>query len=159
MRRSVTDWLSARRGLAKDHYARWWHRALMNATLKLTRPRANASCATEGLPATTGITECVAELIGTFWLTSGCGTAVMPRPFPRSASALVFRSRQIADDGLYRTHLERHLNPAVTVGLTAGGARRTRSFPHGAVARSAGLSYLIAVRPTSTRPGLRRQYS
>ncbi len=77
-----------------------------------------------------------AELIGTFWLTfMGCGSAVIAAGFPQVGIGLL---------GLFLClRLERrhhglrgraNLNPAITVGLTAGGR-----FPAGQV-----VPYIIA---------------
>lgn len=97
-----------------------------------------------------------AEAIGTFWLTfAGCGSAVIAAAFPQVGIGLVGVSLafglSVVTMAYAIGHISGcHLNPAVTVGLAAGGR-----FPAGQVVPyiitqvigavlGAGLLYLIA---------------
>src|ERR1700679_3665201 len=98
----------------------------------------------------------VAEFIGTAWLVlGGCGAAVLAAAFPQLGIgfvgvALAF-GLTVVTMGYAIGHVSGcHLNPAVSVGLWAGGRFKARDLPGyiaaqvlGAVA-GAGLLYLIA---------------
>ncbi|WP_024574304.1 MULTISPECIES: aquaporin Z [unclassified Afipia] len=97
-----------------------------------------------------------AEVIGTFWLTfGGCGSAVLAAAFPQVGIGLLGVSfafgLSVVTMAFAIGHVSGcHLNPAVTVGLAAGGRfPASQIVPYviaqviGAVA-AAGLLYVIA---------------
>lgn len=103
----------------------------------------------------------LAELLGTFWLVfAGCGSAVISATFPATGIgfvgvALAF-GLSLLTMGYAIGHISGcHVNPAVSVGLAAGGRFPFREVPAyiGAqvigAAVAAGLVYLIA----KGRPG------
>ena len=120
----------------------------------------------EGVPAPKGNdmnlnVRMVAEFIGTFWLVlGGCGSAVLAASFPNVGIGLLGVSVAFALTVVTMAyaigHISGcHLNPAVTLGLVAGGRfRASEVLPYwiaqvlGAVAAAA-LLYLIA----SGKPG------
>jgi aquaporin Z len=97
-----------------------------------------------------------AELIGTFWLTfAGCGSAVIAAGFPEVGIGLVGVSLtfglSVVTMAYAIGHISGcHLNPAVTVGLAAGGRFPTGQILPYVIAQVAGaiiaaaLLYLIA---------------
>jgi aquaporin Z len=100
--------------------------------------------------------RCAAEFIGTFWLVfGGCGSAVLAAAFPGVGIGLLGVSFAFGLTVLTMAyaigHISGcHLNPAVSVGLVAGGRFKTKELvPYiiaqvvGAIA-GAGVLYLIA---------------
>ncbi|MBK8694273.1 MAG: aquaporin Z [Deltaproteobacteria bacterium] len=98
----------------------------------------------------------IAEFIGTFWLVfGGCGSAVLAAAFPGVGIGLHGVSLAFGLTVLTMAYAMGHisgchLNPAVSIGLTAGGRFPARELPVyiaaqvvGAVA-GAGVLYLIA---------------
>ena len=106
-----------------------------------------------------------AEAIGTFWLTfAGCGSAVIAAGFPQVGIGLVGVSLafglSVVTMAYAIGHISGcHLNPAVTVGLAAGGRFPTGQILPYVIAQvigaivAAALLYVIA----SGAPGFDRQ--
>jgi aquaporin Z len=104
----------------------------------------------------TDMRKCVAEAIGTFWLTfGGCGTAVIASSFPQVGVGLVGVALAFGLTVLTMAyaigHISGcHLNPAVTVGLAAGGRFPAKDIAPYVVAQvigaviAASVLYIIA---------------
>jgi aquaporin Z len=102
------------------------------------------------------VRKCAAEVIGTFWLTfAGCGSAVLAAAFPQVGIGLLGVSLafglSVVTMAYAIGHVSGcHLNPAVTIGLAAGGRFPTRDIPYYIVAQvigailGAAVLYLIA---------------
>lgn len=102
------------------------------------------------------VRKCMAELIGTFWLTfGGCGSAVIAAAFPQVGIGLVGVSLAFGLTVLTMAyaigHISGcHLNPAVTVGLAAGGRFPSKDIAPYVVSQvvgailGAGILYVIA---------------
>ena len=100
--------------------------------------------------------KCMAEAIGTFWLTfAGCGSAVIAAGFPQVGIGLLGVSLAFGLSVLTMAYAIGHvsgchLNPAVSVGLWAGGRFPAKSLPAYIVAQvagaiaGAGILYVIA---------------
>jgi aquaporin Z len=100
--------------------------------------------------------KCTAEAIGTFWLTfAGCGSAVIAAAFPEVGIGLLGVSLAFGLTVLTMAysigHISGcHLNPAVTVGLAAGGRFPTNDIAPYIIAQVVGaviaafVLYLIA---------------
>jgi aquaporin Z len=100
--------------------------------------------------------RCTAEFIGTFWLVfGGCGSAVLAAAFPGVGIGLLGVSFAFGLTVLTMAyaigHISGcHLNPAVSVGLVAGGRFKTAELAPYIIAQvvggiaGAGVLYLIA---------------
>jgi len=106
------------------------------------------------------IRRCTAEFVGTFWLVfGGCGSAVLAAAFPElgigfAGVALAFGLTVLTMAYAVGHISGGHFNPAVTVGLVAGGRFPVRDVvPYviaqvlGAVAAAAVLAYIAGGRP------------
>ncbi|MDT8895842.1 aquaporin Z [Halomonas sp. I1] len=103
----------------------------------------------------------IAEFIGTFWLVlGGCGSAVLTIGFPATGTSLLVVSLAFGlatlTMGFAIGHISGcHLNPAVSIGLWAGGRFPARELPYYTVSQilgaliAAGVLYLVA----SGKPG------
>jgi aquaporin Z len=97
-----------------------------------------------------------AEFIGTFWLVlGGCGSAVLAAAFPNVGIGLLGVALAFGLTVLTMAyaigHISGcHLNPAVSVGLVAGGRFKASELPHYVIAQvlgaiaAASVLYLIA---------------
>src|SRR5262245_3224321 len=99
----------------------------------------------------TDMRKCVAEAIGTFWLTfGGCGTAVLAATFPQVGVGLVGVALAFGLTVLTMAyaigHISGcHLNPAVTVGLAAGGRFPAKDIAPYVIAQVIGAIVAAAV--------------
>src|SRR4051795_13632041 len=95
--------------------------------------------------------KCMAEAIGTFWLTfAGCGSAVISAAFPEVGIGLLGVSFAFGLTVLTMAYAIGHvsgchLNPAVTVGLAAGGRFPTKDILPYVVAQVVGAIVGAAV--------------
>jgi aquaporin Z len=93
----------------------------------------------------------VAELIGTFWLVlGGCGSAVLSAAFPKVGIGLLGVALAFGLTVLTMAfaigHISGcHLNPAVSVGLVAGGRFKASELPHYIIAQVIGATAAAAV--------------
>jgi aquaporin Z len=100
--------------------------------------------------------KCAAEAIGTFWLTfGGCGSAVIAAAFPEVGIGLLGVSLAFGLTVLTMAYAVGHIsgahfNPAVTIGLAAGGRFPAKDIGPYVIAQvvgaiiAAGVLYLIA---------------
>src|SRR5215472_6754078 len=97
------------------------------------------------------IQKCTAEAIGTFWLTfAGCGSAVIAAAFPQVGIGLLGVALAFGLTVLTMAyaigHISGcHLNPAVTVGLAAGGRFRASDIGPYVVSQVVGAIVASAV--------------
>src|SRR5437764_2613188 len=95
--------------------------------------------------------KCLAEFIGTFWLVlGGCGSAVLAAKFPEtgigfSGVALAFGLTVLTGAYALGPISGGHFNPAVTVGLWAGGRFPARHIAPYIVVQVAGAIVAAAV--------------
>src|SRR5437870_5702522 len=105
--------------------------------------------------------KCTAEFIGTFWLVfGGCGSAVLAAAFPDVGIGLLGVSLAfgltVVTMAYAIGHISGcHLNPAVTVGLWAGGRLSPKYIVPYVVAQVLGgiLGALVLYEIASGRPG------
>ena len=99
----------------------------------------------------TDMRKCLAEAIGTFWLTfGGCGTAVIAAGFPQVGVGFVGVALAFGLTVLTMAyaigHISGcHLNPAVTVGLAAGGRFPTKDIAPYVIAQVIGAVVAAAM--------------
>src|SRR5438876_4069326 len=98
----------------------------------------------------------LSEFLGTFWLVlGGCGSAVLAAAFPNlgigfAGVALAFGLTVLTGAYAFGPISGGHFNPAVTIGLWAGGRFPARDIPAYVIAQligaivAAGILYLIA---------------
>src|SRR5690349_6419317 len=98
----------------------------------------------------------VSEFLGTFWLVlGGCGSAVLAAAFPSfgigfAGVALAFGLTVLTGAYAFGPISGAHFNPAVTIGLWAGGRFPGRDIPAYVITQvvgaivAAGVLYLIA---------------
>src|SRR5690606_13892819 len=98
----------------------------------------------------------IAEFVGTFWLVlGGCGSAVLAAAFPElgiglHGVALAFGLTVLTGAYALGPISGAHFNPAVSIGLWAGGRFPAAHLPHYIVAQvaggivGAGVLYVIA---------------
>ncbi|MHC4959196.1 MAG: aquaporin Z [Planctomycetota bacterium] len=84
--------------------------------------------------------KCIAEFIGTFWLVlGGCGTAVFAAPHVGVLGVSIAFGLTVLTMAYAIGHISGcHLNPAVSVGLWAGGRMPGRDLPGYIVGQVAG---------------------
>ena len=105
----------------------------------------------------TNIQKGLAEFIGTFWLVfGGCGSAVLAAAFPDVGIGLLGVSLAfgltVVTMAYAIGHISGcHLNPAVTVGLWAGGRFDARDIPLYVIAQVLG-AIVAAFATSSTSP-------
>ena len=105
--------------------------------------------------------KALAELLGTFWLVlGGCGSAVLSAAFPEVGIGLLGVSLAFGLTVLTMAYAIGHvsgchLNPAVTVGLWAGGRFPAREIPHYIAAQVMGaiLAAFVLFGIASGQPG------
>ncbi|HTE06346.1 MAG TPA: aquaporin Z [Planctomycetota bacterium] len=105
--------------------------------------------------------RCAAEFIGTFWLVlGGCGSAVLAAAFPQVGIGLLGVSFAFGLTVLTMAYAIGHvsgchLNPAVSVGLVAGGRFKASELPGYVIAQVAGavLAAWVLTVIAGGRPG------
>src|SRR5207247_3706291 len=102
------------------------------------------------------VPKLLSEFLGTFWLVlGGCGSAVLAAAFPNlgigfAGVALAFGLTVLTGAYAFGPISGGHFNPAVTIGLWAGGRFPARDIPAYVIAQligaivAAGILYLIA---------------
>lgn len=93
----------------------------------------------------------IAELIGTFWLVlGGCGSAVLAAGIPDLGIGYLGVSfafgLSVVTMAYAIGHISGcHLNPAISIGLVAGGRFRSSELPHYIIAQVLGAAFAAAV--------------